>query len=48
MGSPRALPATLQFLIAMIACAIHERMQHKLDYTGQLARLPVAHASAAS
>ena len=27
------LPATLQFLIAMIACAINERMQRKLDYT---------------
>jgi hypothetical protein len=27
------LPATLQFFIAMIACAINERMQRKLDYT---------------
>ena len=27
------LPATLQFLITMIACAINERMQRKLDYT---------------
>ena len=27
------LPATLQFVIAMIACAINERMQRKLDYT---------------
>ena len=27
------VPATLQFLIAMIACAINERMQRKLDYT---------------
>jgi hypothetical protein len=26
------LPATLQFLITMIACAINERMQRKLDY----------------
>ena len=26
------LPATLQFIIAMIACAINERMQRKLDY----------------
>jgi len=25
------LPATLQFFIAMIACAINERMQRKLD-----------------
>jgi hypothetical protein len=28
------LPATLQFIITMIACAINERMQRKLDYTG--------------
>jgi len=27
------LPSTLQFVIAMIACAINERMQRKLDYT---------------
>jgi hypothetical protein len=27
------LPATLQFLIAMIACAVNERMQLKLEYT---------------
>ena len=27
------LPAALQFLIAMIAHAINERMQRKLDYT---------------
>jgi hypothetical protein len=27
------LPATLQFLIAIIACAINERMLRKLDYT---------------
>ena len=27
------LPAALQFLIAMIACMINERMQRKLDYT---------------
>jgi hypothetical protein len=27
------LPATLQFLIAMIAYATNERMQRKLDYT---------------
>jgi hypothetical protein len=26
------LPATLQFLIAMIACAINERMHRRLDY----------------
>ena len=26
------LPATLQFVIAMIACAINEKMQRKLDY----------------
>jgi hypothetical protein len=38
------LPATLQFLITMIACAIIERMQRKLDYTGQMAGSPVARA----
>jgi hypothetical protein len=27
------LPATLQFVIAMIACAINERRQGKPDYT---------------
>jgi hypothetical protein len=27
------LPATLPFVIAMIACAINERMQRKLDDT---------------
>jgi hypothetical protein len=27
------IPATLQFLITMIACTINERMQRKLDYT---------------
>ena len=30
------LPATLQFLIAMIACAIDERMQRKLDYAQEV------------
>jgi hypothetical protein len=30
------LPATLQFLVAMIACAINERLQRKLDYTGEV------------
>jgi hypothetical protein len=39
------LPATLQFLITMIACAINEKMQRKLDYTGQMARSYVALAS---
>ena len=29
------LPATLQFVIAMIACAINERMQRKLDYLAE-------------
>ena len=33
------LPATLQFIIAMIACAINERMQHKLDYTQEEVRV---------
>ena len=32
------LPATLQFLIAMIAYAINERMQRKLDYTQEEVR----------
>jgi hypothetical protein len=40
------LPAMLQFLITLIACATDERMQRKLDYTGQTARSPVARASA--
>jgi hypothetical protein len=33
------VPATLQFLIAMIACAINERMQRKLDYTQEEVRV---------
>jgi hypothetical protein len=33
------LPTTLQFLIAMIACAINERMQRKLDYTQEEVRV---------
>ena len=33
------LPATLQFIIAMIACAINERMQRKLDYTQEEVRV---------
>ncbi len=33
------LPATLQFFIAMIACAINERMQRKLDYTQEEVRV---------
>jgi hypothetical protein len=32
-------PATLQFLIPIIACAINERMQRKLDYTQQEVRV---------
>jgi len=28
------LPATLQFVIAMIACAISERMQHSMRVAG--------------
>ena len=39
------LPATHQYLVARIAGAINERMQRNLDYTGQMARLPVARAS---
>jgi len=33
------LPATLQFLITMIACAINERMQRRLDYTQEEVRV---------
>jgi transposase len=33
------LPSTLQFVIAMIACAINERMQRKLDYTQEEVRV---------
>ena len=33
------LPATLQFIIAMIACAINERMQRKLDYAQEEVRV---------
>jgi hypothetical protein len=33
------LPATLQFLITMIACAINERMQRKLNYTQEEVRV---------
>jgi hypothetical protein len=34
------LPATLQFVIGMIVCAINERMQRKLDYTQEEVRGP--------
>jgi len=33
------VPAPLQFLITMIACAINERMQRKLDYTQEEVRV---------
>jgi hypothetical protein len=33
------LPATLHFLITMIAWAINERMQRKLDYTQEEVRV---------
>jgi hypothetical protein len=33
------LPATLQFLVTMIACAVSERMQRKLDYTQEEVRV---------
>jgi transposase InsO family protein len=33
------LPATLQFVIAMIACAINEKMQRKLDYAHEEVRV---------
>lgn len=33
------LPSTLQFVIAMIACAINEPIQRKLDYTQEEVRV---------
>ena len=33
------IPATLQFIIAMIASAINERMQRKLDYVQEEVRV---------
>jgi transposase len=33
------IPATLQFLITMIACGINERMQRELDYTQEEVRV---------
>src|SRR5450759_907029 len=33
------LPETLQFVIAMTACAINERMQHKLDHAQEEVRV---------
>jgi len=36
---PATLPATLQFLITMIACAINERVQRKLEYTQEEVRV---------
>ncbi len=33
------LPTMFQFVIAMIACAINERMQRKLDYTQEEVRV---------
>jgi hypothetical protein len=41
------LPFTLQFLIAMIASAINERLQRKLDYALEESRCPMALLSAA-
>jgi hypothetical protein len=35
----RIPPATLQFVIATIACAINERMQRKLDYMQEEVRV---------
>ena len=35
------LPFTLQFLIAMIASAINERLQRKLDYALEESRCPM-------
>ena len=33
------LPGTLQFIIAMIACSINERLQHRLDYAQEKVRV---------
>ncbi len=33
------LPATLQFLVALIACSLNERMQKQLDYTREEVRV---------
>jgi len=38
------LPAALRFLITMIACAINERMQRKLDYSQEEGQHPAAAA----
>jgi|GEM_PF-5434703 hypothetical protein len=38
------LPETLQFVIAMIACAINERMQRTLAYYETRARRPFVQA----
>jgi hypothetical protein len=42
------LPATLQFLIAMIACAINDRLQRKLDYVEEERRILQDQLSAAT
>jgi hypothetical protein len=34
------LPATLQFIIAMVAHAIHERMARRVDYLHEEVRVP--------
>ena len=34
------LPATVQFLIVMIASAINDRLQRKLDYVEEERRVP--------
>ena len=38
-GYPAMLPATLQFLIVMIASAINDRLQRKLDYVEEERRI---------
>ena len=37
--SPRMLPMTLQFIIVMIASAINDRLQCKLDYVEEERRI---------
>jgi hypothetical protein len=37
------LPATLQFLITMLASSLNERMQRKLDYTQEEVRILKEH-----
>jgi putative transposase len=45
-GRGSVLPATLQFLVAMLACSLNERMQRKLDYTQEEVRILKEHFAA--